>query len=191
MNERDGLLNAERMHSAALTQEVHDLAERARAGEKELQLAQRNNFSLTREKDAQAAKLAEVELQLQLTKSQLEQSVEDRRRAEESKERLQLERDQFFSELREAESDAKVQAAEADARVREAEAEAKIMEGRLENATTESKRESNGGGGGGGALARPHLVALVAPWLLWVWWPRHHVALPPQYHPARLLAEPS
>ena len=189
VNERDGLLNAERMHSAALTQEVHDLAERARAGEKELQLAQRNNFSLTREKDAQAAKLAEVELQLQLTKSQLEQSVEDRRRAEESKDRLQLERDQFFSELREAESDAKVQAAEADARVREAEAEAKIMEGRLENATTESKRESNGGGGGGSTSTTPFGGPWSPPGSSGYGGQGIMSALPPQYHPARLLAE--
>ena len=106
--ERQGMLDAERVHSEALGKEMQQLAEHARAVEKQAQQAQLDTFSVTREKDAIAAKVAEAELQQQLLKNQLDMAAEERRRSETAREALQKERDLYLTELRQVESEARV-----------------------------------------------------------------------------------
>ena len=98
------MLDAERVHSEALGKEMQQLAEHARAVEKQAQQAQLDTFSVTREKDAVAAKVAEAELQQQLLKNQLDMAADERRRSETAREALQKERDSYLTELRQVSS---------------------------------------------------------------------------------------
>jgi myosin heavy subunit len=108
LEERQGSLEAERSHAEALSREMTQLAEHARGCEQSLQKAKLETFTTTREKDALAAKLAETELQVQLTRSQLETVSDERRRLEASRDSLQTERDQMLNEWRKAEAEARV-----------------------------------------------------------------------------------
>ena len=84
---------------------MNKLAEHARATEKAMQQAQLASFTAVREKDSAAAKHAEIELQMQLLRNQLDVAGDERRRAETARDRVQKERDGMLSELRKAEAE--------------------------------------------------------------------------------------
>lgn len=146
LTERDGMLDAERVHTAALGREMSQLAEHARAREKEAHERQLEQLTLARDKESLMSQLAEAKLTHEIVSGKLETAVAERRRTDEARDALQVERDGYLHELRKVEMESKVLSAtstehSAHSQQQHARLLAEVTEHRRRLAAVESSRE--------------------------------------------------